>query len=158
MQPDPRRGTPTQPVAWGPFGYRDFANRNQPRYTRFSEIVDGTSNTLEVSEMLTPLDGDVDHRGDILNDDEACTYFMTLMTPNTKSPDVMAPNFCANRPEKLLPCVTGANRNKTVRSKHPGGVNASMCDGSVRFISNNINVDTWMALGTMNGGDAVSDF
>jgi hypothetical protein len=90
QQPDPRRGTANPPSEWGPFGYRDFGSRNQPRYTRFSEISDGTSNTLQVSEMITPRDGDVDHRGDLLNDDEACTYFMTLMTPNTKSPDVMA--------------------------------------------------------------------
>jgi prepilin-type N-terminal cleavage/methylation domain-containing protein/prepilin-type processing-associated H-X9-DG protein len=158
QQPDPRRGTANPPQEWGPFGYKDFASRGQPRYTRFSEISDGTSNTLQISEMITPRDGDVDHRGDILNDDEACTYFMTLMTPNTKAPDVMAGGFCANRPEWLLPCTTGANRNKTARSKHPGGVNASMCDGSVRFITNNINVSTWQAIGSMNGGESQADF
>ena len=70
----------------------------------------------------------------------------------------MAPNFCMNLPDKLLPCTTGANRNKTVRSKHPSGVNASMSDGSVRFITNNIDVNTWMSIGTMNGGESLSDF
>jgi prepilin-type processing-associated H-X9-DG protein len=70
----------------------------------------------------------------------------------------MLPNFCTNRPERGLPCVTGANRNKTVRSRHPGGVNAAMCDGSVRFITNNIHVDTWQAIGSMNGGESLTDF
>jgi len=158
MEPAPRATSANPPLAWGPFGYRDFGSRNKPRYTRFAEISDGTTNTLQVSEMLTPRDGDVDHRGDMLNDDEACTYFMTLMTPNSKSPDVLAPGFCTNLPDKLLPCTTGANRNKAVRSKHPNGVNASMCDGSVRFITNNIDINTWMGLGTMNGGDSLSDF
>lgn len=158
QQPDPRRGTANPPQEWGPFGFKDFGSLNQPRYTRFAEMVDGTSNTLLMSETITPLDGDVDHRGDMLNDGDVCSYFMTLMTPNTKSPDVMLPNFCTNRPERNLPCTTGANRNKTVRSRHPGGVNASMCDGSIRFVTNNINVTTWQAIGSMNGGEALADF
>jgi prepilin-type processing-associated H-X9-DG protein len=134
----------------------DFGNRSLPRYTRLGEITDGTSNTLLMSEQITPRDGDVDHRGDMLNDDEACTYFMTLMTPNAKSPDVMAGNFCTNRAD--MPCTTGANRNKAARSRHPGGVNISLCDGSVRFITNNVSLATWQALGSMNGGEAASDF
>ena len=32
------------------------------------------------------------------------------------------------------------------RSRHPGGVNASLCDGSTRFVTNNINLATWVAL------------
>src|SRR5262245_41587749 len=96
---------PVTPQAWGPFGYRNFTSRNLPRYTRISEIADGTSNTLLMSEMITPRDGDVDHRGDLLNDDEACTYFMTLMTPNTTAPDVMKPGFCADHPEWKMPCT-----------------------------------------------------
>src|SRR5262245_36267505 len=154
MQPH----TTSTPPGWGPFGYRNFSSRNQPRFTRFGEITDGTSNTLLMSEQLTPPDGDVDHRGDMLNDDEACTYFMTLMTPNTNSPDVMAPGFCTSRPERKMPCTTGANRNKTVRSRHPNGVNISLCDGSIRFLTNNVNLATWQGLGSMNGAETGLDF
>ena len=32
------------------------------------------------------------------------------------------------------------------RSYHPGGANASMADGSVRFVKNSINLPTWNAL------------
>ncbi len=35
----------------------------------------------------------------------------------------------------------------------PGGVNASSCDGSVRFFSNDINLATWRALSTSRGGE-----
>ena len=48
MQPHPGAA----PQAWAPFGYRNFINRDQPRYTRFGEFTDGTSNTLVISEQL----------------------------------------------------------------------------------------------------------
>ena len=41
-------------------------------------------------------------------------------------------------------------------SWHPGGVNVTMADGSVRFIKNSINMQTWMALGTKAGGEVIS--
>jgi Protein of unknown function (DUF1559) len=44
----------------------------------------------------------------------------------------------------------------TARSLHPGGVNSFMADGDVQFIKNTINVATWQALGSRNGGEIVS--
>ena len=41
-------------------------------------------------------------------------------------------------------------------SRHPGGVNTCFADGSVKFIKDSINVQTWRALGTRNGGEVVS--
>ncbi len=54
-------------------------------------------------------------------------------------------------------------------SFHPGGVMAALADGSVRFVSNNIdsgnygaapnrNYGVWGALGTINGGEPNGDF
>jgi prepilin-type N-terminal cleavage/methylation domain-containing protein/prepilin-type processing-associated H-X9-DG protein len=37
----------------------------------------------------------------------------------------------------------------TSRSHHPGGVNSLFGDGSVRFIKNSINWQTWRCLGTL---------
>ncbi len=42
------------------------------------------------------------------------------------------------------------------RSYHPGGVNISFADGSVRFIKNSVNLLTWNALGTRSGGEVIS--
>jgi hypothetical protein len=42
-----------------------------------------------------------------------------------------------------------------VRSNHPGGVNAANADGSVIFVSDNIDVVVWRAMSTMNGGETV---
>jgi prepilin-type N-terminal cleavage/methylation domain-containing protein/prepilin-type processing-associated H-X9-DG protein len=44
----------------------------------------------------------------------------------------------------------------TARSYHPGGVNALLGDGSVRFIKSTVNGAAWRALGTVAGGEVVS--
>jgi prepilin-type N-terminal cleavage/methylation domain-containing protein/prepilin-type processing-associated H-X9-DG protein len=41
-------------------------------------------------------------------------------------------------------------------SRHPGGVNLALADGSVRFIKDSINVTPWRALGTRSGGEVIS--
>jgi prepilin-type N-terminal cleavage/methylation domain-containing protein/prepilin-type processing-associated H-X9-DG protein len=41
-------------------------------------------------------------------------------------------------------------------SNHPGGVNVAFTDGSVRFIKDTINLQTWWALGSRDGGEVVS--
>jgi len=40
-------------------------------------------------------------------------------------------------------------------SYHPGGVNVTMADGSVKFIKDSINMLTWMALGTKANGEVI---
>ena len=44
----------------------------------------------------------------------------------------------------------------TAGSNHPGGVNVGFADGSVKFIKNNINPQTWWGLGTRNAGEVIS--
>jgi prepilin-type processing-associated H-X9-DG protein len=46
----------------------------------------------------------------------------------------------------------------TARSHHVGTVNAAMMDGSVRTVSNSINLAIWRAIGTRQGGEVMSDF
>jgi prepilin-type N-terminal cleavage/methylation domain-containing protein/prepilin-type processing-associated H-X9-DG protein len=68
--------------------------------------------------------------------------FTCIMTPNTWS--------CVTNNSDMNGCLL------TASSRHPGGVNAAFCDGSVRFIKNSINVLTWMALGTIGNNEVVS--
>lgn len=46
----------------------------------------------------------------------------------------------------------------TASSYHTGGVQLLMCDGSVHFISDTINLATWRALGTRAGGEIVGEY
>lgn len=41
-------------------------------------------------------------------------------------------------------------------SNHPGGVNMCFADGHVQFIKNSIQYQTWWALGSRNGNEAIS--
>lgn len=42
----------------------------------------------------------------------------------------------------------------TARSRHPGGVTVLLCDGSVRFVSQTIDLAAWRALATRAGGES----
>jgi prepilin-type N-terminal cleavage/methylation domain-containing protein/prepilin-type processing-associated H-X9-DG protein len=58
-------------------------------------------------------------------------------------------------------CVRGTGFNKghqSARSYHSGGVNVLFGDGTVRPISDGINLATWRAIGTRGGSEAVGDF
>jgi prepilin-type processing-associated H-X9-DG protein len=43
-------------------------------------------------------------------------------------------------------------------SKHSGGVNFLFGDGSVRFITDSIDGQTWVKLGTRQGGEVAGDY
>lgn len=42
------------------------------------------------------------------------------------------------------------------RSKHSGGANFALADGSIRFVSDSIDINLYRALATWNGGESVS--
>jgi prepilin-type processing-associated H-X9-DG protein len=140
-----------------PFGYKDHASFNLPRTSNFKHFTDGTSHTMLLSEVVQTAQDDIwDVRGDMLNDGEGCTTYMTINTPNTGT-DV-TPYFIPNPalPENP-PGMLGGNAYKSARSRHPGGVNVVMADASLRFVTNEIAAATWRAMGTMNGGEAERD-
>ena len=44
------------------------------------------------------------------------------------------------------------------RSEHTGGIQTVLCDGSVRFISDNIDLTLWRGLSTRAGGEVLGEF
>ncbi len=79
---------------------------------------------------------------------DAATY-ETFLGPNSSFPDVLfSPFYCINQPPNP-PCTgttTALPDNYGARSRHPGGVNVTMGDGSVRFVKNSIDIRSWRAI------------
>lgn len=44
------------------------------------------------------------------------------------------------------------------RSRHTGGVHILNCDGSSRFVSDNVDMVTWQAIATRSGSEVIGDF
>jgi prepilin-type N-terminal cleavage/methylation domain-containing protein/prepilin-type processing-associated H-X9-DG protein len=76
-----------------------------------------------------------------------------LRPPNDKQPDCRGGLPHSTRSDPLWSWLS---LNIAARSKHPGGVNSLMADGSVRFIKDSINVLVWQGLGSRNGGEVIS--
>jgi prepilin-type N-terminal cleavage/methylation domain-containing protein/prepilin-type processing-associated H-X9-DG protein len=123
------------------------------------DITDGTSNTICVTEVI---------QGKGTNDLRGFAWWggaagiTTDMAPNSPLRDVHTGGICPGVDFPNLPrCTTVSTAERArmgaARSYHTGGVNAAMCDGSVRFIRNSINILTWRALSTSQGGEVISN-
>jgi len=128
-----------------------------PQVVRMVEVVDGLSNTLAFSETVQGQEGDL--RGFAWWNGGA--HFETHLPPNSSQPDVLeSAGYCVAT--RLNPPCTGPTTASpetiAARSRHPSGVAASLCDGSVRFISNHVFLDTWRAIGTNSGDESLTAF
>jgi prepilin-type N-terminal cleavage/methylation domain-containing protein/prepilin-type processing-associated H-X9-DG protein len=126
-------------------------------------ITDGTSNTLLMAEVIigaTQGTTGYEHRGDVYNDDYNCAMFNGYTTPNSKVPDWIASSYCqypyANNPPCIKVPTASQDSYNASRSRHSGGVNALLCDGSVKFFKDSINIATWRALASTQGGEVIS--
>jgi prepilin-type N-terminal cleavage/methylation domain-containing protein/prepilin-type processing-associated H-X9-DG protein len=91
------------------------------------------------------------HRGFMWASGEArCVSYNHFYGPNSKSFDCIA-----NDPS--APGYTAVGY-RAARSRHSGGVNLLLADGSVRFTRDSVNLTTWQALSTRNNGEVLGDF
>jgi prepilin-type N-terminal cleavage/methylation domain-containing protein/prepilin-type processing-associated H-X9-DG protein len=145
-----------------------------PYQSTLVQISDGTSNTLLMSEVIVAKQDNNqggggnwqkgDFRGHIWHDSTSSNpshcpnVFMTINGPNSTVPDNA---LCGTIPntDPLMPCANSGTttRQNAARSRHTGGVNAIMCDGSTRFVQNAINLTAWHAMGSMDAGDIVRE-
>ena len=146
------------------FGGAPFADAGSPLADQsrpprptvgFRDMTDGLSSTLLLSEVVVGQGADL--RGFSWWGDAA--GFETFLSPNSTSPDVLSEaDFCQNRFPNP-PCVASSPALTDVyaaRSRHAGGVQAAMADGSVRFIKDSIQIATWRSLSTTQGNEVVS--
>ena len=121
---------------------------------RMAQIVDGTTHTALVGEIILTPDTDAhDIRGRYYNPAHGGVLFSTRIPPNTSVPDRF--NWCAKSPLPQTPCVwSGENMFLSARSYHTGGANMAMVDGSVRFVTNGVDAAAFKAAGSRNGEEA----
>ena len=124
-----------------------------------SDITDGTSNTMAVAEYLKGVDEN-DPRGFFWTNRAGCKFLYVTLGPNSPAQDNLTSYFCPgispNDPSANLPCTGGGDTDNyaSPRSRHSGGVNAVLCDGSVRFIQDGIDTTAWRSLGWIADGNA----
>ena len=73
--------------------------------------------------------------------------------------DLLLTGLCDSQPVQQLACTNLAVEGgdfACAKSRHPGGVNASFGDGSVRFVKNTISPLTWVQIHSMAGGEVLS--
>jgi prepilin-type processing-associated H-X9-DG protein len=115
------------PVYWN--GYKRYP----------ASIVDGTSNTIMFTEQRA-----------------TCTGFWPDWGPSIVDaswPQPTGPTsiFKVQPPGEACPFSDGAQY--VAVSPHTGGINVGLADGSVRFVSQGVNPNTWWAAMTTNQGD-----
>ncbi len=153
--------------------------------TQLAEITDGTSNTVAVAEYLKGVDSK-DARGNPYTNRAGCQTLFVTAGPNSPTADWICDAYTLtdtpNEPAMNLPrvsnCTGGAggyfcgDNYAISRSRHPGGVDALFCDGSVHFISDSVNSDspplsgsgatnppgTWQRLGWIADGLNPGDY
>lgn len=110
--------------------------------TSVADITDGASNTIMVAEVSnSPASGWPWGWDGALTD--------ARLTPN--APGTWPGNGVFTNPRETATAQTAS-------SYHEGGIHVQMGDGSVRFVSENINLALYQALVTRRGGETVGDF
>lgn len=155
--PSPQNKNPPDNITenGGPFRYHHSR--------KLRDFIDGTSNTLIISEVIAgrvdvPGSGKIDFRGIWAWPDVGSAY-LHVETPNSSVPDCLRDISCGDPLVEVSPCSPTCQEcdgRPAARSFHPGGVNAVACDGSVTFFSDSIDLYTWRALSTIQGGEIES--
>lgn len=135
----------------GSAGFDGYNNFGAPgmfsggcRAWRISDCTDGTSNTFLMGESLPVYTIYLRY---------FCTVFNVASTntpPNYFKASGCAKVLSGNASGSCADGMIGFN------SMHVGGVHMTMADGSVRFVSENINYTNWNALGNRNDGAVVT--
>ncbi len=165
-------------TSWGGPPMIDPATGAPPTYRKsafgfftigMNSLTDGSSNTVFLAEVLQ---GEMyDIRGLMWSTIPGGCSFFSRLPPNNPQDYYQTgifgdylnnAYFCVSEPGMDLPCTNTTTTDPDqgayagARSRHPGGINVLLGDGSVRFLKNSINMSVWLGLNTINGGEIIS--
>ncbi|QDS90866.1 Type II secretion system protein G precursor [Rosistilla ulvae] len=112
------------------------------RTTKIRDVLDGTSNTIAVGEAYTEFQRQIDGPSHSNSQD-----FKVWIGTNNQHQNVVA--------EAGIAHVLNGTRDDSFASQHPGGVQFSFADGSVSFVSENIDMVTFGRLADKADGEVV---
>ncbi|QDU57606.1 DUF1559 family PulG-like putative transporter [Aeoliella mucimassa] len=172
-------GTDTSPFGPGVFSVKsesgvdrtpgDMTFTNRTFECRLAQIVDGTSQTVMLSEGIVPTIPEWGGAlGETVYGNMGGALFSTATPPNSSMQDRIHgpcpadqgdndypapcyPRTVGLHPGSLKPA--GARGFAAARSYHPGGVVAAMADGSVKFVQDDVDWIIWRAAGTRDQGE-----
>lgn len=153
----------------------------QDKAITFADVIDGTSHTAAFSESLLP-DANMSEPAVLTQSNKDVVIvgassrsdpFLTVeWCTRYGQPVASRPNRAARwvdgfvlytayyhwwEPNSRIPDCSKWSPLRSLwqmaRSHHPGGVNVAMADGSVRFVSQTVDLEAWRALGSRNGNE-----
>lgn len=146
--------------------------------TRFADIRDGTSSTVAFSESL--LGDGTNAAPPSAQERQRRSVQLSLGTPTTLAACAAGTTWSGIRGSKWInghladtiynhfyppnadtpDCNNGYHNFAltAARSSHLGGVHVLMCDGSVKFVSNSIELAIWRGISTRRKGEVIASF
>lgn len=135
-------------------------------FKKFGKITDGLSKTAAVSECLigrplikmsTEFPSCTPGTGPGTERDRGRSWLIGRRIQSWGFTTLLSPNASLSTSDSEdLECMRYSTRGVfSARSMHPGGVNISMLDGSVRFISDNVDSESWQAIGSASKEEIV---
>jgi prepilin-type N-terminal cleavage/methylation domain-containing protein/prepilin-type processing-associated H-X9-DG protein len=115
--------------------------------TRFDQIADGASNTM----LFVEIAGRPDRYAGRTATGATLPDYSAWVATNAFSLYGWTPDGTARGR-----CMVNCSNNVSAYSFHPGGANVCMADGSVRFLRESIDAETFAALCTMAAGEVVN--
>lgn len=117
-----------------------FFRQSFRRPVKISSISDGTSKTFLVGEDVPSYNY---HSAAFYADGDWCSCNTPINNLMGFPPETVGPDFWWEQ--------------RGFRSLHPGGVNFSMADGSVKFVAESVDNELYRTSCTRNGGETVSE-
>jgi prepilin-type N-terminal cleavage/methylation domain-containing protein/prepilin-type processing-associated H-X9-DG protein len=130
---------------------RGYGILREDQFPRHSDITDGTSNTVMITECSGRPDWWIRGKLHLKGEEKNSAAWAS------RDNDFGLDGFdLKNYDAEAGSCAVNCSNSNEVYSFHPGGANAVMGDGSVRFLSDKVSTNLFARIVTRSGGEMVN--